>query len=76
MSSTAIFDAIVEARCDDVFAVLGLHREGGIPVVRTFQPGADSVEVIGASTGATLTELQRKHSAGLFAGSVPELADR
>jgi len=76
MLSTQIVDAIVQANCADVFSVLGAHREDGKPVVRTFQPGADSVEVIGASTGATLTELQRKHSAGLFAGSVPELADR
>lgn len=58
--------ALVEARHGDPFALLGAHREGADVVVRTFQPGADSVSVIDA--GERVTALARIHPAGLFAG--------
>ncbi len=62
--------AMLEGRLDDPFAFLGPHEEGEGLVVRTFQPGAQKVELVARSTEsggqplATLEEL----SPGIFAG--------
>jgi hypothetical protein len=38
--------ALLEGRHADPFAVLGPHESGGVPVVRAFVPGADTVDVV------------------------------
>ncbi|WP_043831754.1 1,4-alpha-glucan branching protein GlgB [Muricoccus aerilatus] len=66
MSETqGAIQAIVEGRHGDPFAVLGRH--GG--VVRTFQPGALSVEAV-PEAGAPV-ELAQVHDHGFFEGEVP-----
>ncbi|HEY8614189.1 MAG TPA: 1,4-alpha-glucan branching protein GlgB, partial [Roseomonas sp.] len=59
------FQAIVEGRHGDPFAVLGRH--GG--VVRTFQPGALAVEAV-PRDGAPVA-LRGIHDPGLFEGELP-----
>ena len=58
--------ALVEARHDDPFAVLGPHEAAGGVVIRAFVPGAERVEVIEEETGAAVGELKLRHEAGLF----------
>jgi 1,4-alpha-glucan branching enzyme len=64
-------EAIAQGRHGDPFAVLGPHATPDGTAVRTFQPQAQSVAVIDASTGQTLATLRRVHQAGLFAGIIP-----
>ncbi|MCY0096928.1 1,4-alpha-glucan branching protein GlgB [Hoeflea ulvae] len=67
------FDAaaamLLEGRLDDPFALLGPHGSDA-RVVRTFQPGADSVCVISADTGDELGTLEQV-APGFFAGEIP-----
>ena len=65
--------ALVEARHDDPFAVLGPHAAAGGVVIRALVPGAERVEVVEEATGAVVGALERRHDAGLFEGL---LADR
>jgi 1,4-alpha-glucan branching enzyme len=55
--------AALEGRLDDPFAFLGLH--GG--VVRSFQPGAESVALVARDDGRPLGKLEDQ-GGGLFAG--------
>jgi len=57
--------ALVAGRHGDPFAVLGRHDD----VLRTFQPGAESVAAIGPADA--VTALQRVHPAGVFEGPAP-----
>jgi 1,4-alpha-glucan branching enzyme len=68
--SPEIVRGVVGADYEDPFAVRGMHRTGarGALAVRTFQPGAEQVEVIHAGTGKRVAALQRLHEAGFFAG--------
>src|SRR5437762_7631797 len=62
----AAIDALVEGRNRDPFSLLGPHvDEDGSPVVRTFQPAAQSVELRLVATRA-LVRMAKRHSAGLF----------
>jgi 1,4-alpha-glucan branching enzyme len=62
----AAVDALVEGRNRDPFSLLGPHvDEDGPPVVRTFQPAAQSVELRLVATGA-LVRMAKRHSAGIF----------
>jgi 1,4-alpha-glucan branching enzyme len=64
------YQAIVAGDHGDPFSVLGMREEDGDGlVVRTFQPGARSVEVVSAD-GDSLGELESVHPEGLFAGPV------
>ena len=60
-------EALVQGRCGDPFALLGRHGEE----LRSFQPGANSVQVLARESGAVLASLPRIHSAGFFAGPTP-----
>ena len=60
--------ALVEARHDDPFAVLGPHEAPGGVVIRALVPGAARLEVVEEATGAVVGELKRRHEAGLFEG--------
>jgi len=62
----AAVDALVEGRNRDPFSLVGPHvDEDGSPVVRTFQPAAQSVELRLVATGA-LVRMAKRHSAGLY----------
>jgi len=70
MTTIDDFDALVQGRHSDPFAVLGLHRTGASRVVRTFQPQAKSVVLIDRD-GNVLTEMDRVHADGLFTAIMP-----
>src|ERR1700735_3360333 len=59
-------EAIVAARHGDPFAFLGLHEESDGLVVRAMLPGAVTVEIIDAGTGAGAAAAKLCHSDGLF----------
>ena len=63
--------SLVSARHGDPFSLLGPHRaDDGTLVVRTFQPTAQSVTVIGRDSHLTLGELVRIHPDGLWSGRI------
>jgi 1,4-alpha-glucan branching enzyme len=53
---------------NDPFAVRGLHEVNGQYVVRTYQPGADGVELVDESGNASA---MAKIGGGFFAGTLP-----
>ena len=63
-------EAIISGRHGNPFGVLGLHRTGAGWVVRAFVPGAERLDVSGAE-GRSLGEIERRHPAGFFEGTVP-----
>ncbi|MFZ1427155.1 MAG: hypothetical protein WAS21_10340, partial [Geminicoccaceae bacterium] len=71
--SSDTIQALVEARHDDPFAVLGPHEAAGGVVIRALVPGAAELEVVEEATGAVVGTLERRHDAGFFEGM---LADR
>jgi len=64
------FDAIANGRHGDPFAVLGAHSDGKNWAVRSWQPQAQSVELLDGNDKPLLT-MQKVHDAGLFEASVP-----
>ena len=69
MISEAEIAAIIEARHDDPFALLGPHAlPGGGTVLRAFIPGAETLSAEAAGGTIPLTRL---HRAGFFEGLVP-----
>ena len=64
------FDALVEGRHNNPFALLGLQRTKQGRVVRTLQPGAKSVDLIDGR-GHKLAAMQRIHEGGLFEAPMP-----
>ena len=69
-TTTPEIEAIVSGRHGNPFGVLGLHRSGAEWVVRAFVPGAERLSVSGAD-GASLGEIECRHPAGFFEGTVP-----
>ena len=69
MTIEEAYQAIVNGDHGEPFSVLGPHEDGNGLVIRTFQPGARSVEVI-SHGGDFLGELEAVHAGGLFAGAV------
>ena len=63
--------AIVDGQHGDPFAVLGLHRNRGVTLVRAYIPGALAVEVL-TRAGEPVTRLARRHDAGFFEGRIGE----
>lgn len=74
MQQSALDTGAVQALADgvhpDAFSVLGPHRAGGERVVRTVQPYARDVYVLDRHD-AEIGQLQRRHAAGVFEGSLP-----
>ncbi len=70
MNPTRQITTLIQGRHNDPFAVLGPHRGDTGWVVRTFQPQADSVELLGAEDRPIAT-LQVIDPAGLFAAEIP-----
>ncbi len=66
--------AIIEGRHSDPFHYLGVHEEDDSKVVRAFLPEASKVEVVDPK--GRVAPLDRIHDAGLFAGKLPNGADR
>ena len=64
------FDALANGRHDNPFAVLGVHKIVGGRIVRTMQPAATSVELIGAD-GSVLATMERVHEKGIFSAMLP-----
>ncbi len=63
--------ALLAARHPDPFAVLGLHADAaGKWWLRALLPGAQSVEVLDAASGKSLTDLQH-HGDGFFEARIP-----
>ena len=63
-------DALAGGWHSDPFSLLGIHREGGVRVVRTLQPHATTVELVSAS-GKLLCSMQQVHPGGLFEAEMP-----
>jgi 1,4-alpha-glucan branching enzyme len=76
LAPAAEIEAVVAARHENPFALFGLHDVADGLVMRTFQPGAVSVELIDAATGKKLVELEKLHDAGFFAAVVPRKKQR
>ena len=69
--ATGAIEALIVARHNDPFALLGPHRVGDVDVVRVLLPSAITVEVLDAEDATrSLGTLNRIHDAGLFEGSV------
>src|SRR5215469_13300907 len=58
-------EAIIGARHDDPFSVLGLHQTAAGWVVRAFVPGTDAVREIDPN-GGTIADLKRRDPAGFY----------
>lgn len=54
----------------DPFSVLGIHPHGDGVVVRTFMPGAETVEVVADGTGETLARMSPTGADGVFAAAL------
>lgn len=67
-------EALAAGRHGDPFAILGPHDTESGRTIRTFVPGAASVEVVRVSDGSSLGNLPRGSVEGLFAGTVREAA--
>ncbi len=70
MSKPDALKALAQGRHHDPFALLGLHEDNGTRIVRTLQPGARSVQLVGAD-GAVMGALEREPYEGLFSGPMP-----
>jgi 1,4-alpha-glucan branching enzyme len=64
------FDEIAKGHHGDPFSILGIHLAGRRRVVRTFQPQAKHVDLVGAD-GETIASMQRVHADGLFEARMP-----
>ncbi|MGK2910857.1 MAG: 1,4-alpha-glucan branching protein GlgB [Sphingobium sp.] len=71
MTGSAV--ALLEGRLDNPFALLGMHGDGEDRIVRTFQPGAEAVELL-AADGVSLGFLH-ENASGLFSGSLGNVHD-
>ena len=67
MLSESAIDALNKGQHRDPFAVLGPHREKGRRVVRAFQPGIQSLQLV-STAGTTIGTMQRVPGTDLFEG--------
>ena len=70
MSNNSDIVALAEGRHNNPFALLGLHNTPNGRVVRTLQPGARAVDLVGPG-GDKLAAMRRIHDGGLFEGAMP-----
>ena len=66
----ATLNALAGGRHGNPFSLFGIHREGGLRIVRTLQPQADSVELLIDGTDDGLP-MQRVHPGGIFEAIMP-----
>ena len=59
-------EALLDARYEDAFSVLGMHRpeQGSGLIVRALLPGALEVDVLTATDNKKVATLQQVHEAG------------
>jgi 1,4-alpha-glucan branching enzyme len=70
MRKTEQYEALVNGRHNNPFAVLGLQQSPAGRVVRTLQPGATRVELV-ARDGSKIASMRRIHKGGLFEAAMP-----
>lgn len=69
--------ALLAARHADPFGVLGLHADAdGVLWLRALLPGAHTVEVLDATSGASVGVLAQRHPDGLFEGAISARRER
>jgi len=70
---SATIQALIDGRPRNPFGLLGPHRDGrGNTIIRAFQPDAVRAWVLCAADHTPLYELERRHDAGFFVGTVPD----
>lgn len=67
---TEAFDAIAQGRHGDPFRVLGPHSARKNWIIRSWQPQAQTVELIDAD-GQILAKMKKVHAAGLYEARLP-----
>jgi 1,4-alpha-glucan branching enzyme len=67
-------EQIVHGDHPNPFAYLGLHKEGGSYVLRSFQPGASRVAALDRKSGRELAVLEKIHPDGLFSARLDKPA--
>ncbi|WP_126173539.1 1,4-alpha-glucan branching protein GlgB [Altericroceibacterium xinjiangense] len=67
----AAASAMLQGRLDDPFAYLGPHGDESGRIVRSFQPGAESVELAARDGGQSLGKMEEIAS-GVFSGKLSE----
>ena len=70
MTDKSQIEALVAGRHNNPFAFLGPHKTRDGRVVRTFQPGARSVDLV-ERNGHKLASMKRTHADGLFEALLP-----
>ena len=66
----ATLNALAGGRHGNPFSLFGVHQEGGLRIVRTFQPKAKSVGLLVDGFDSALP-MQRVHPAGIFETEMP-----
>lgn len=66
----AALAALAAGRCNDPFALLGVHKKGRTRVVRTLQPQASAVSLLTAD-GTFLCDMEETDPQGLFETVMP-----
>lgn len=67
----AKWQALADGRHRDPFALLGIHLQNGVRVVRTLQPQAKSVTLLDR-LGNVLVPMSRVHSGGIFEAPIAD----
>ena len=65
-------EALAHGRHPDPFSLLGPHRENGVRLVRTLQPGARAVSLLDRH-GSEVASMRKVHDEGLFEAKLPDL---
>ena len=71
MDGGTALQSILKAELRDPFGFLGMHEVPEGLVVRTFQPDADTVQVVDKRDGRVVAKLTDAEGQGLFTGVVP-----
>ena len=66
----ATLNALAGGRHGNPFSLYGIHKEDGLRIVRTFQPQAESVDLV-LGSGTDPIAMQRVHADGIFEAEMP-----
>jgi len=64
----ATLDALANGCHGDPFGLLGLHKAGGVRIVRTLQPQAQAIDLV---TASSILPMAKTHAAGIFEARMP-----
>ncbi|MEM7443372.1 MAG: 1,4-alpha-glucan branching protein GlgB [Pseudomonadota bacterium] len=70
MHDASQIEAVVAGRHADPFGFLGPHSHADSVIIRTFQPGAEAVDVVDGKSAKRLATLDRLSDEGFFAGEI------